>query len=111
MTYVVTSHHMCHLLEVWDDMFDVTHWAMSIGESTNQCILACNSQTMYRIGPLPRPMALTTAAPVFPVHKGYRTLLNTITHVLKIHEIYFKLLLCVVQTLDMHESSFEDLFV
>ena len=35
MKYVVTSHHMHHLLGVWDDMFDVTHWAMSVGESTN----------------------------------------------------------------------------
>ena len=51
MTYVVTSHHMCHLPEVRDDAFDVTHWATSVGKSTNQCVLARNSQTTYGIRP------------------------------------------------------------
>ena len=30
MMYVVTSHHMCYLLEVQDDAFDVTHQATSV---------------------------------------------------------------------------------
>ena len=51
MTYVVMSHHMCHLPEVWDDTFDVTHWATSVGRSAKEHILAHNGQTMYGFGP------------------------------------------------------------
>ena len=35
MMYVVTSHHMCHLPEVQHDVFDITYWATSVGESAN----------------------------------------------------------------------------
>ena len=31
MTYMVMSHHMHHLPEIWDDAFDITHQATSVG--------------------------------------------------------------------------------
>ena len=50
MMYVVTSHHMHHLPEVQDDVFDITYWVTSVGESANRHILACNSETTYGFG-------------------------------------------------------------
>ena len=42
MTYAMSSHCTHHLLEVWDDGFDITYWAMPIVKSINQHSLAHN---------------------------------------------------------------------
>ena len=51
MMYAVSSHHIRHLPEVWDDTFDIMHWAMPIDKDVNQHLPAHNSKATHRLGP------------------------------------------------------------
>ena len=42
VTYLVSSHRMCHLAEVWDDAFDVTCRTMPVGITQTDMGLAHN---------------------------------------------------------------------
>ena len=71
MMYAVTSYHICHLLGVQYDAFDITSWAMAIGGKlpmiAYQPMTAIPGQFMGHNQGL---VDLNYGAPVFPVHKG-----------------------------------------
>ena len=61
MMHTVMSYQMCHLLEVWNDAFDIMFWATPVCK-----VLASRAQpathSPCRRGPEPRPLALTMGA-------------------------------------------------
>ena len=50
MTCTVSSLHTCHLLEVWDDTFDIMYQAMPAGRSVKRCSPARNCRTVLLMG-------------------------------------------------------------
>ena len=44
--WLLSSHCICHLPEVWDDTFYIMAWAMLISRNVKRCSPACNCKSM-----------------------------------------------------------------
>ena len=84
MTYVVSSHRIHHLPEIWDDTFDVMAWAMPFGRNIKRHSPAHDHRTMLFYGGVTKAGALATHVLVLTSTERsavyYRTTL-TVTHV------------------------------
>ena len=50
MMYAVSSHCICHLMEIWDDMFYIMAQVMLVGRNVKRHSPSCNHKTMLFMG-------------------------------------------------------------